>query len=171
VVRYSAADGRESCVKSTKKTPSLRRCFDVEILDLSSVGAAAAAARRILAHAVAPDGCSPAGVPPEAAIGLARLGVAANAVDAASPVPACECAFGECAAAVAAGAGEFERNRACHSFTSVFFLYLQYNRYNARCQVLMTKARTAEDDVDRGVVKGKLRWTQKNGTKKSLDLI
>jgi len=160
---------RESCVKSTKKTPSLRRCFDVGILDLSSVGAAAAAARRILAHAVAPDGCSPAGVPPEAAIGLAGFGVAADAVDAASPVPACECAFGECAAAVSAGAWEFERNRACHSFTSVFFLYLQYNRYNACCQVLMTKARTAEDDVDREIVKGKLRWSNSMTQKKHLE--
>ena len=94
----------------------MRECW------LPSIGAAAAAARRILAHAVAPDGCSPAGVPPEAAIGLARLGVAANAVDAASPVPASECADCEAGTAVSAGAWELERNRACHSFHLVFNL-------------------------------------------------
>ena len=88
---------------------------------LPSVGAAAAAAGSILADAVGADGDTATSVPTDASlVGLARLGVAADAVDAASPVPTCEFAYGECAAAVAAGAWEFERDCACHSFPSVF---------------------------------------------------
>ena len=114
----------------------------VGTLGLPGVRAAAAAAGRILADAVGADGDTATSVPTDASfVGLARLGVAADAVDAASPVPASEFADGECAAAVAAGAWEFERNRAWHSFTSVFFLYLQYNVFNAYCQEVVPKAR------------------------------
>ena len=93
----------------------------VGTLGLPGVGAAAAAAGRILADAVGADGDTATSVPADTQfVGLARLGVAADAVDAAPPVTASEFADGECAAAVAAGAWKFERNRAWHSFTSVF---------------------------------------------------
>ena len=88
---------------------------------LPSVGAAAAAAGSIFADAVGADGDTATSVPTDASlVGLARLGVATNAVHPTSPVPASECTDCEAGAAVAAGAWEFERDCACHSFTSVF---------------------------------------------------
>lgn len=90
---------------------------------LPSVGAAAAAGRCILAHAVGgPDGATSPRIPAESIVGLARLGVASDAVDAASSVPTSECADCEAGTAVSAGAWELERNRACHSFHLVFNL-------------------------------------------------
>jgi len=119
-----------------KKNTVVKRCLCCDVgCRLPCVRATAAAAGCVLAHAVTPDGSAPARVPPQTVVvGFAGVRVTADAVYPTSPVPASECAFGECATTVSAGAWKFESNRACHSFTSVFFLYLQCNLYNARCQ-------------------------------------
>ena len=81
------------------------------------VDSAAAAAGSIFADAVSPDGPASAGVPVQAVIGgLAGLRVAPDAVDAASPVPASECADCEAGTAVSAGAWELERDSLSHRF-------------------------------------------------------
>ena len=116
----------------TKKSTLFRGCgqcgwegFFVLSLRGSTHGidTAAAAAGSIFADAVAPDGPAPAGVPVQAVVGggLTGFRVAADAVDAASPVPSSEFASGEFGSAVGASAWEFESDCASHKSASVCF--------------------------------------------------
>ena len=75
------------------------------------------------------------------------LGMTANAVDATTPVPASEFAYGECATAVATRAWEFKGDCAWQNSTSVFLVYHQYNTVSTSCQVI-TKHTVTDPQVN-----------------------
>ena len=105
---------------------------------LASVRATATAGRCILAHAVGANRYATPSVPVDIAVvhDDPWLGMTANAVDATTPVPASEFAYGECATAVATRAWEFKGDCAWQNSTSVFLVYHQYTRNNILSQVL-----------------------------------